>query len=59
MKSGLPIAITEPVSGNDNDLFEEVVCTEINVDELFINAGGIHYIYLKFYNSSVWKKNIF
>ncbi|VVV00403.1 hypothetical protein FVB9532_01673 [Mesonia oceanica] len=48
MKSGLPIAITEPVSGNDNDLFEEVVCTEINVDELFINAGGIHYIYLKF-----------
>ena len=48
MKSGLPIAITEPVSGNHNDLFEEVVCTEINVDELFINAGGINYIYLKF-----------
>ena len=52
MKSGLPITISEPVSGNHNDLFEEVVCTlekaEINVDELFINAGGLHYIYLKF-----------
>ncbi len=48
-RQGLPIAMSEPVSGNHNDLFnievqfEEVVCTleqaEINVNGLFINAN--------------------
>jgi len=49
-RQGLPIAMSEPVSGNHNDLFdievqfEEVVGTleeaEINVDGLFINADA-------------------
>lgn len=47
---GLPITMSEPVSGNPNDLFdievqfEEIVCTwergEIDVDGLFINADA-------------------
>lgn len=49
-RQGLPIAMSEPVSGNHNDLFdievqfEEVVSTleqaEINVEGLFINADA-------------------
>lgn len=49
-RQGLPLAMSEPVSGNHNDLFdievhfEEVVCTleqaEISVDGLFINADA-------------------
>lgn len=49
-RQGLPIAMSEPVSGNHNDLFEievqfeEILCTlekaAINVDGLFINADA-------------------
>jgi transposase len=49
-RQGLPLAMSEPVSGNHNDLFdievqfEEVIHTleqaEINVDGLFINADA-------------------
>lgn len=49
-RQGLPIAMSEPISGHHNDLFdievqlEEIVCTleqaEINVDGLFINADA-------------------